>query len=53
MQLPSTRYFTAGEIETGAYLNAAITNLGNFLLGRPIAQITSTGLDVKNINLFI
>jgi hypothetical protein len=41
MIIPSTRYFTAGEVETGAYLNASITNLGNFMLGRPIAQLTT------------
>jgi len=42
MIVPSTRYFTAGEVETGAYLNASVTNLGNFLLGRPIASIYTT-----------
>lgn len=42
MQVPSTRYFTAGEIETGAYLNASVTNLGNFMLGRPIASLTTS-----------
>lgn len=43
MIVPSTRYFTAGEVETGAYLNASVTNLGNFMLGRPVAQlVTST-----------
>ena len=36
MIIPSTRVFTAGEIETGAYLNATVTNLGNFLLGKPV-----------------
>jgi len=41
MIIPSTRYFTAGEVETGAYLNSAVTNLGNFMLGRPIAQLTT------------
>jgi len=40
MIIPSTRLFTAGEIETGAYLNSAVTNLGNFMLGKPIAQLT-------------
>lgn len=42
MIVPSTRLFTAGEVETGAYLNSAVTNLGNFLLGKPIAQIITT-----------
>lgn len=41
MIVPSTRLFTAGEVETGAYLNSAVTNLGNFMLGKPIAQLTS------------
>jgi hypothetical protein len=38
MIIPSTRLFTAGEVETGAYLNSAVTNLGNFMLGKPIFQ---------------
>jgi hypothetical protein len=42
MIIPSTRLFTAGEIETGAYLNSAVTNLGNFMLGKPIAQLQQT-----------
>jgi hypothetical protein len=36
MIIPSTRLFTAGEVETGAYLNATITSLGNFVLGKPV-----------------
>lgn len=36
MIIPSTRLFTAGEIETGSFLNSSITNLGNFLLGKPV-----------------
>lgn len=36
MIIPSTRLFKAGEIETGSYLNSSITNLGNFLLGKPV-----------------
>jgi hypothetical protein len=39
MIVPSTRLFTAGEVETGAFLNSAVTNLGNFVLGKPITQI--------------
>jgi len=42
MIIPSTRLFTAGEVETGAYLNSSITNLGNFMLGKPIAQLRQT-----------
>lgn len=42
MLVPSTRLFSAGELETGAYLNSAITNLGNFMLGKPIFQATQT-----------
>ena len=42
MIVPSTRLFSAGEIETGAYLNSAITNLGNFMLGKPILQMNQT-----------
>ena len=42
MIIPSTRLFTAGEVETGAYLNATITNLGNFTLGKPICSMYST-----------
>ena len=42
MIIPSTRVFTAGEVETGAYLNATVTNLGNFLLGKPIGLFYST-----------
>lgn len=42
MIVPSTRIFTAGEVETGAYLNSAVTNLGNFMLGRPIAILRQT-----------
>ena len=42
MIVPSTRIFTAGEVETGAYLNSAVTNMGNFMLGKPVAQLTST-----------
>jgi hypothetical protein len=36
MIIPSTRLFKAGEVETGAFLNASITNLGNFILGKPV-----------------
>jgi hypothetical protein len=36
MIIPSTRLFTAGEVETGSFLNSSITNLGNFLLGKPV-----------------
>jgi hypothetical protein len=39
MIVPSTRIFTAGEVETGAYLNSAVTNLGNFMLGKPVASL--------------
>lgn len=42
MIIPSTRLFTAGEVETGAYLNSAVTNLGNFMLGKPVAQAVTT-----------
>jgi hypothetical protein len=42
MIIPSTRIFTAGEIETGAYLNSAVTNLGNFMLGKPITVLRQT-----------
>lgn len=42
MIVPSTRLFTAGEVETGAFLNSAVTNLGNFMLGKPIAQLRQT-----------
>jgi len=42
MIVPSTRIFTAGEVETGAYLNSAVTNMGNFMLGRPIASLRQT-----------
>jgi hypothetical protein len=42
MIIPSTRLFTAGEVETGAYLNSAVTNLGNFMLGKPIAYLRQT-----------
>jgi hypothetical protein len=42
MIIPSTRLFTAGEIETGSFLNSSITNLGNFLLGKPVAKLYST-----------
>lgn len=42
MIIPSTRLFTAGEVETGAYLNSAVTNLGNFMLGKPIATVRQT-----------
>lgn len=42
MIIPSTRLFTAGEVETGAYLNSAVTNLGNFMLGKPIALLRQT-----------
>jgi hypothetical protein len=42
MLVPSTRLFQAGEVETGAYLNSAVTNLGNFMLGKPIAQMRQT-----------
>ena len=42
MIVPSTRVFTAGEVETGAYLNSAVTNLGNFMLGKPICEMYST-----------
>ena len=42
MIIPSTRVFSAGEVETGAYLNSAVTNLGNFMLGKPICSMYST-----------
>lgn len=42
MIIPSTRLFTAGEVETGAYLNSAVTNLGNFMLGKPIVYLRQT-----------
>jgi hypothetical protein len=41
MIVPSTRIFTAGEVETGAYLNSAVTNMGNFMLGKPIASFST------------
>lgn len=44
MIIPSTRVFTAGEIETGAYLNATVTNLGNFLLGKPVFSAYQTAV---------
>jgi hypothetical protein len=43
MIVPSTRIFTAGEIETGAYLNSAVTNMGNFMLGKPVTLLRQTG----------
>lgn len=42
MIIPSTRLFKAGEIETGSYLNSSITNLGNFVLGKPICSMRQT-----------
>jgi hypothetical protein len=42
MIVPSTRLFTAGEVETGAFLNSAVTNLGNFMLGKPVASLSTT-----------
>jgi len=42
MIVPSTRLFSAGEVETGAYLNSAVTNLGNFVLGKPVCSLYST-----------
>lgn len=42
MIVPSTRIFTAGEIETGAYLNSAVTNMGNFMLGKPVTLLRQT-----------
>jgi hypothetical protein len=42
MIVPSTRIFTAGEIETGAYLNSAVTNMGNFMLGKPVTFLRQT-----------
>jgi hypothetical protein len=42
MQVPSTRLFQAGEVEAGAYLNSAVTSLGNFMLGKPVAQLYTT-----------
>jgi len=48
MIIPSTRLFTAGEIETGAYLNSAVTNLGNFMLGKPVAQLQQTAAQSIN-----
>lgn len=53
MIIPSTRLFTAGEIETGSFLNSSITNLGNFLLGKPVAvlrQATAQSLAVSGTN---
>lgn len=48
MIVPSTRVFTAGEIETGAYLNSAITNLGNFNLGKPVTLLRQTSAQSPN-----
>jgi hypothetical protein len=48
MIIPSTRIFTAGEIETGAYLNSAVTNLGNFMLGKPITVLRQTSVQSPN-----
>jgi hypothetical protein len=49
MIIPSTRLFTAGEIETGSFLNSSITNLGNFLLGKPVfAAWQSTVQSIPN-----
>lgn len=42
MLVPSTRLFSAGELETGAYMNSAVTNLGNFILGKPVAELYTT-----------
>jgi hypothetical protein len=42
MIIPSTRLFTAGEVETAAYFNSTVTNLGNFILGKPVCQLYST-----------
>jgi hypothetical protein len=42
MIVPSTRIFTAGEIETGAYLNNAVTNMANFMLGKPVTSLYTT-----------
>jgi hypothetical protein len=44
MLIPSTRLFTAGELETGAYLNSAITNATNFMLGKPITVLTTNAV---------
>lgn len=53
MIVPTTRLFQAGEQLTGAQLNQTVTSLGNFLLGKPIAQLVqavaqniATGTDV-------
>lgn len=48
MIVPSTRIFTAGEVETGAYLNSAVTNMGNFMLGRPITLLRQTAVQSPN-----
>jgi hypothetical protein len=53
MIIPSTRLFTAGEVETGAYLNATITSLGNFVLGKPVfAAWQSTAQSLAN-NVYV
>lgn len=43
MQIPTTRLFTAGDNLSGAIMNQTVTSLGNFLLGKPICQLTATG----------
>jgi len=42
MIVPQPRTFTAGELETAAYLNSSITAVGNFILGKPVAQAITT-----------
>lgn len=44
MLVPSTRLFQAGEITTGAYLNSGVSNLGNFLMARPITVLTTNAV---------
>ena len=38
MIIPSTRLFTAGEVQTGAYLNNGITAMSNFALAKPMFE---------------
>jgi hypothetical protein len=42
MIVPQTRTFTAGELETAAYLNSSVSAVGNFLLGKPVFSAYST-----------
>jgi hypothetical protein len=40
--IPSTRLFTAGEVQTGAYLNNSITAMANFATNSPLCVASRT-----------